>query len=111
MPIDKQYVFCYSETRIYAKYLEVGSIDEKVSIICVEKADKAVAEAAFKALGFVGVDLSPLDEVVGVLDRESVVNRESDKTHTQRFLSNLGIEVNILKNLVWKSAASLDYIS
>ena len=41
----------------------------------------------------------------------SFMNRESDKTHTQRFLSNLGIEVNILKNLVWKSAASLDYIN
>ena len=41
----------------------------------------------------------------------SFMKRESDKTKNQRFLSNLGIEVNLLKNLVWKSAASLDYIS
>ncbi|MBN9313174.1 MAG: SusC/RagA family TonB-linked outer membrane protein [Chryseobacterium sp. 39-10] len=41
----------------------------------------------------------------------SFMNRESDKTQNQRFLSNLGIEVSFLKNLVWKSSASLDYIS
>ena len=41
----------------------------------------------------------------------SFMNRESDKTKTQRFLSNLGIDVNILKNLVWKSSVSLDYIT
>lgn len=41
----------------------------------------------------------------------SFMNRESDRTKTQRFLSNLGIEVNILKDLVWKSSVSLDHIS
>lgn len=41
----------------------------------------------------------------------SFMNRESDKTHTQRFLSNLGIEVDLIKNLVWKSSVSLDHIS
>ncbi len=39
------------------------------------------------------------------------MNRESDKTTNPRFLSNLGIDVNILKNLVWKSSVSLDYIT
>ncbi|UFK97934.1 SusC/RagA family TonB-linked outer membrane protein [Kaistella faecalis] len=41
----------------------------------------------------------------------SFMNRESDRTKTQRFLSNLGIEVNLLKDLVWKSSVSLDHIS
>lgn len=41
----------------------------------------------------------------------SFMKRESDKTHSQRFLSNLGIEVNLLKNLIWKSSVSLDHIS
>lgn len=41
----------------------------------------------------------------------SFMNRQYDKTHTQRFLSNLGVEANILKNLVFKSAVSLDHIS
>ncbi len=41
----------------------------------------------------------------------SFMNRESDRTKTQRFLSNLGIEVNLFKDLVWKSSVSLDHIS
>ena len=41
----------------------------------------------------------------------SFMNRQYDKTQTQRFLSNLGLEASILKNLVWKSSVSLDHIS
>ncbi|WP_299178375.1 SusC/RagA family TonB-linked outer membrane protein, partial [uncultured Chryseobacterium sp.] len=33
-----------------------------------------------------------------------------NKTQTHRFLSNLGLEVNVLKNLVWKPTISFDYI-
>ncbi|MCW3162203.1 SusC/RagA family TonB-linked outer membrane protein [Chryseobacterium oryctis] len=33
-----------------------------------------------------------------------------DKTNTHRFLSNFGLEVNILKNLVWKPTISFDMI-
>ncbi|MEN2434751.1 SusC/RagA family TonB-linked outer membrane protein [Weeksellaceae bacterium A-14] len=36
--------------------------------------------------------------------------RGSDKTETQRFLSNVGFEINILKDLVWKPMVSFDYI-
>lgn len=36
--------------------------------------------------------------------------RGSNNTDTHRFLSNLGLEVNILKNLVWKPSVSYDYI-
>lgn len=36
--------------------------------------------------------------------------RGLDNTTTQRFLSNLGLEVNILPTLVWKPSVSLDYI-
>lgn len=36
--------------------------------------------------------------------------RGYDDTNTQRFLSNIGLEVNILKNLVYKPSVSLDYI-
>ena len=33
-----------------------------------------------------------------------------NETQTQRFMSNLGLEVNILKNLVWKPTVSFDLI-
>lgn len=36
--------------------------------------------------------------------------RGYDDTNTQRFLSSIGLEVNILKNLVYKPSVSLDYI-
>ena len=36
--------------------------------------------------------------------------RGYDDTNTQRFLSNFGLEVNILKNLVWKPSVSFDMI-
>ena len=36
--------------------------------------------------------------------------RGLDNTNTHRFLSNLGLDVNILKNLVWKPSVSLDVI-
>lgn len=36
--------------------------------------------------------------------------RGLDNTNTHRFLSNLGLDVNILKNLIWKPSVSLDVI-
>lgn len=36
--------------------------------------------------------------------------RGLDNTNTHRFLSNLGLDVNLLKNLVWKPSVSLDVI-
>ncbi|MFN8364259.1 MAG: hypothetical protein U0T78_02885 [Cloacibacterium normanense] len=36
--------------------------------------------------------------------------RDLENTITHRFLSNLGFEVNLLKNLVYKPSVSFDYI-
>lgn len=34
-----------------------------------------------------------------------------NNTQTHRFLSNLGLEINLLKNLIWKPSISYDYIT